>query len=78
MNEKIIVDQVIWARARGKKLFKWWEVLFVIDLNRLPEGTEGVGNDLSCTLPCPGVVQDLEGGQVAANDPISRPDNPLQ
>ena len=42
------------------------------------EMVEGVGDDLSCALPCPGVVQDLDGRQAVANDPLSRLYMPLQ
>ena len=49
----------------------------MIDLNRLPEGVEEVSDDLYCMLPCLGVMQYRDGEQVVANDPLSRPDNPL-
>ena len=39
---------------------------------------EVVGDDLSCMLPCPGFIQDLDVGQVVADDPFSRADNLLQ
>ena len=44
----------------------------------MEEIVEGVVDDLSCMVLCPVVIQDLDGGQVAANDPLSRMDNPLQ
>ena len=73
--------------AEGKKLFRWREVLVLIERSLLPEGRGfeqfvsrlgGVGHYLPCPPQGPGGVQVVEGWQIAAYHPLCRAEDTLQ